>query len=57
MEQEFAAPVKQVALARIHVRCNLVFVRSGHEFRIFFFQLAEEIVQFRGVFSFQEVLE
>ncbi len=57
MKQELTAPIKQVALAGIGVGGQLVFVGGRHELPIFFFHLAEQVVQFGGVLKFQELLD
>ena len=57
MEKEFAAPVKEIALAGIHVGGGFVFIFSNNELAVFFFQFAQEVVQFRGVLLLQKVLD
>src|SRR5437667_12541590 len=46
MEKEFAAPVKEIALAGIHVGGGFVFIFGGNKIRVFFFHFAKEVVQF-----------
>ena len=57
MEKEFTPPVKEVALAGFHVRCRFVFIFSRDELAVFFFHFTKEVVQFRGVFAFQKILD
>ena len=55
VDEEFAGPVEEVAFAGIDVRGGFVFVGGGYELTVFFFDLAEEVVEFGGGLLFQEV--
>ena len=57
MEKKFASPVEQVALAGVGMCGDFVFVGRDHELSIFFFDLAQQIVQFRCVFQFQQFMD
>ena len=57
VEKELTSPVEQVALAGIHVRGDFVFICGRHEFAVFLFHFSQQVVQFRSVFSLQEMLE
>ena len=57
MEQQFAAPVKQVAFARLQVRGGFVFVGCFDKLSVFFFYFSQQVVQFRRILLFQQVPE
>jgi len=52
VDQEFAAPIKQVAFAGIGVSGKFILVDRWHEVPGFFFHFAEQVVQFGGVLKF-----
>ena len=54
MEKKLASPIKQVVLARIHVSGGLKFVRRRDKLAIFLVDLAQQVVQFPGVFLLQQ---
>src|SRR5258708_33705186 len=56
MKKQFACPIQQVALAGIPLRGSLKFVGRSHEVPVFFFDLTQQVVQFRSIFLFQKVL-
>ncbi len=56
MQKKLAGPIEKVALARVHAGRNFEFIGSGHEFAVFFFDLAEQVVKFSRVFLLQKSL-
>src|ERR1700685_3553778 len=54
MKQKLRGPVEEIALGRIGVRGQLELVGGGDKVAVFFLDLAEQIVQFRGVFLLQQ---
>ncbi len=56
MEKQFTAPIEKIILAGFGVSRKLELIGGRDEISIFFFDLAEEIVQLGGGFQFQEIL-
>src|SRR5271167_4381294 len=56
VEEELAPPIKEIALARIGVSGEFVFVGGRDELPILFLHLAQQVVEFSGVLKFQELL-
>ncbi len=57
MQKKLAAPVEQVALARIHVGGGFKLVGRRHEFPVLFFDLTQQVMQFRRVLFLQQILD
>ena len=56
MNKKLAAPVKQVALARIHVCGDFIFVHRRHKLSALFVDLSQQVMQFSGIFSLLKIL-
>jgi len=54
VEEKFAPPVEDIGFTGIHMGGNLVLVDGREEIAGFFLDFGEEIVEFRGVFFFEE---
>ena len=56
VQKQLAAPVEQVALARVRVRGGFVFICRLNEVPVFFLYLTQQVMQLGGVFEFQKLL-
>ena len=57
MKEKFAAPVKDVAFAWIHVRRLLELVCGSHKVAVLFLHLSQKIMQFRGIFAADKTVD
>src|SRR5271157_198175 len=57
VEKKLTSPVKQILLGRVHVSSGLELVRRRYKFSIFFFDLAQQIVQLPGVLLLHDGLD
>ena len=49
VQKQFARPIEQIALARLHVRRGFKFIRRADEVPFFLLDLAKEVMQFRRI--------
>ena len=57
VQEEFASPVEEIALAGIGVGGGLEFVGCGDKIPVPFLDFAEKVVEFGGVFGFEKVMD
>src|SRR5579885_3523517 len=57
MKKKLAAPIEEIAFAWLHVRGLFVFIDGGDELSLLLFDLRQKVVQFRGIFALQKLLD